>query len=391
MINALTVKNIAAFEELHIDFSPKINVIIGENSCGKTQLLKIAYALNFTQGKIADGSLSTKVQINDFLASKFVSLFKPDKEKVGAICNKYLAAKSPSSCLLTDGNDKEFGCEISSSRSTTVSVQGDHKLGAESGVFIPTKEVLSLLPAIANRQVEAGHLKALFDDTVLDLCYRLLVKPQEDIQKAINEDPRIGTLLPDLANAIGGLYEIDGANQHFAVGEYTEKSRSTSLSRQARIYSDGTILSFTQTKAGVLSTSMTAEGYRKIGILQRLLENGELSLSTGSPLFWDEPESNMNPKLMKSLVSCLLELSRNGKQIILASHDYVLLKWFDLLVDEGKDDHILYHSLHKNSENEKIEINTTNDYLAIYPNAIDETFEFLINSELDRSLGSIGQ
>ena len=38
MINRLTLKSFAAFEDLFIDFSPRINVIIGENSCGKTQV-----------------------------------------------------------------------------------------------------------------------------------------------------------------------------------------------------------------------------------------------------------------------------------------------------------------------------------------------------------------
>lgn len=40
---------------------------------------------------------------------------------------------------------------------------------------------------------------------------------------------------------------------------------------------------------------------------------------------------------MKDLVHVLLELARNGQQIILATHDYVLLKWFDLLMDKGKE------------------------------------------------------
>ncbi|WP_233249386.1 ATP/GTP-binding protein [Limnohabitans sp. Hippo3] len=63
------------------------------------------------------------------------------------------------------------------------------------------------------------------------------------------------------------------------------------------------------------------------------------------PLLWDEPESNLNPKLMRQLVEVLLELSRNGQQIILATHDYVLLKWFDLLMDKGKGDQVRFHVL----------------------------------------------
>ena len=40
MISHFHLKNFIAFAELAIDFSPGINIIIGENGTGKTQLLK---------------------------------------------------------------------------------------------------------------------------------------------------------------------------------------------------------------------------------------------------------------------------------------------------------------------------------------------------------------
>lgn len=390
MISKLELENFAAFKNLKLDFSPKINIIIGENSCGKTQLLKAAYALNFTQSKIAKGDISTKPQVNDELTSKLLGLFKPEEQKIGGLYHRMAESKTSAKLSINNGAGEKFGCEISSIRAGKVTVSGNHKLAADEGVFIPTKEVLSLLSAIANMQVDNKHLMALFDDTVFDLCHRLLAEPQNDLKNKLNVDPRLGMILPNLSGAIGGLYEIDGSEQRFIQGEYIEEARVSSKSKHASIYSDGTLLRFEPEKGGAISTTMTAEGFRKVGVLQRLLENGGLSLADDSPLFWDEPESNMNPKLMRMLVDTLLEMSRSGKQIILASHDYVLLKWFDLLRDEGKGDHILYHSLYK-GESGVIEVNTTSDYLDIYPNAIDDTFEFLINSELDRSIGDIGQ
>ena len=46
MITQLKLKSFAAFTELDIDFSPGINIIIGENGTGKTQLLKAILALS---------------------------------------------------------------------------------------------------------------------------------------------------------------------------------------------------------------------------------------------------------------------------------------------------------------------------------------------------------
>lgn len=52
MITHLQLKNFTAFTELAIDFSPGINIIIGENGTGKTQLLKAVQAMS---GSVTNG------------------------------------------------------------------------------------------------------------------------------------------------------------------------------------------------------------------------------------------------------------------------------------------------------------------------------------------------
>jgi hypothetical protein len=84
-------------------------------------------------------------------------------------------------------------------------------------------------------------------------------------------------------------------------------------------------------------------------------------------------------------VEILLELSRNGQQIILATHDYVLLKWFDLLVKKGQGDHIRFHAL--SSENGKVVVQSADDYRQLNSNAIANTFNDLYDEEIKRSLG----
>ena len=88
---------------------------------------------------------------------------------------------------------------------------------------------------------------------------------------------------------------------------------------------------------------------------------------------------------MKLLVEILLELSRNGQQIVLATHDYVLLKWFDLLVKKGLGDHIRFHAL--SSEGGKITVQSADDYRQLNSNAIANTFNDLYDEEIKRSLG----
>jgi hypothetical protein len=57
-------------------------------------------------------------------------------------------------------------------------------------------------------------------------------------------------------------------------------------------------------------------------------------LTPNNVLFWDEPEANLNPLLLRELAKVLVELARQGFQIILATHSMSLLKQFHILSRE---------------------------------------------------------
>ena len=141
---------------------------------------------------------------------------------------------------------------------------------------------------------------------------------------------------------------------------------------------------FLRNKQGNLEFTLLAEGIRKLGLLWLLIQNG--TLLSGSVLFWDEPETNLNPILFRAVVEILLELQRLGVQVFIATHNYVVLKEFDLC-KEGTDK-VVYHALHRTEEGE-ISCNTTPDYLSIQPNPIAEAFDTLYDREVERSLKSI--
>jgi len=142
---------------------------------------------------------------------------------------------------------------------------------------------------------------------------------------------------------------------------------------------------FLRNKQGNLEFSLLAEGTRKLGLLWLLIQNG--TLLQGSVLFWDEPETNLNPKLYGILMDILLELQRNGVQIFLATHDYVILKELDLR--KKNSDKIAFHSLFRDRDGGQIICNTINSYLDIHPNTIAEAFADLYDREVKRSLGGI--
>jgi len=372
MIKGIALENFAAFKKLELKFTSGINIIIGENSCGKTQILKSIYALSSEQN----------------ITDKLLGLFKPHNGNLSGLYHR--GGKGKASIIIEDSSGQfavtEFGPRMEAAKKESSIVNSGQP------VLLPTKEVLSLLPAIQATTASKEVLSALFDDSVIDLCHMLLSEPDGDLTEAVNNDPRLGGVIPMLVKAIGGKFEINGDEHSFVKGKFIEKTSSNiSKAQSAQAYSDFNNFEFKKEKSSETSVTMTAEGYRKIGLLQRLIDTGALVKGKTNILLWDEPESNMNPILMKLLVQCMLELTRNGQQIIIATHDYVLLKWFDLLINEKKGDHIKYHSLYRNKTDNSVEVMTTEEYLELKPNAIDEAFGNLIDQEIVNDMGELGK
>lgn len=97
-----------------------------------------------------------------------------------------------------------------------------------------------------------------------------------------------------------------------------------------------------------------AEGFRKFGLLWKLIRNGLLKKDT--ILFWDEPEANINPELLPVLVDLLLALQKNGVQIFIATHSYNLAKYFE--VKRHEPDSVIFHHLHKTENGVKVDSDT---------------------------------
>ncbi|MFA0284619.1 hypothetical protein AB4504_23645, partial [Vibrio sp. 10N.222.55.F12] len=103
-----------------------------------------------------------------------------------------------------------------------------------------------------------------------------------------NEDPRLGRIVPMLVNAIGGKFEINESEHVFVKGLFVEKGNSEiSKSQSADMYADFTQLEFRKAAKSETSVTMTAEGYRKIGLLQRLIHVGALAKGKANVLLWD--------------------------------------------------------------------------------------------------------
>ncbi|MBF0126165.1 MAG: ATP-binding protein [Magnetococcales bacterium] len=119
-----------------------------------------------------------------------------------------------------------------------------------------------------------------------------------------------------------------------------------------------------------LNLPLLAEGMRKLALIWLLIQNG--TLQSGSVLFWDEPEANLNPALMGKVVEIILELHRQGVQVFLTTHNDVLLKEFDLRM--RPDDQIHYLSLFRDNSG-AVAANSCDTHLGVDPNTISDTFK----------------
>ena len=331
-------EDFSVFDDLDLELSPGINVLVGANGTGKTHLMKACYA--------ACDISTTGVSLSE----KLVDVFLPSHRLLGRLAKRDGESKTATIQIFQD----ELEIRISFSRHGI----GRHSTRTNGGrswveshiesVYIPVKEMLANAPGFrslyARREI---HFEAVYAD-ILDRAY---LPPLRDPL-----DPSMTHLLTKLREAIGG---------------------------RVNIRDDEFLL---RTRQGTFEFTLLAEGIRKLGLLWLLIQNG--ALRDGSILFWDEPETNLNPKLYGVLMDVLLELQRHGVQVFFATHDYVILKELDL--QKKGDDQVAFHSLYRTPEG-RVACDTANSYLGIHPNAIAEAFSDIYDREIKRSLKGIAQ
>jgi AAA15 family ATPase/GTPase len=353
MISSIELENFTLFHELNVDLSPGINIIIGENGTGKTQFLKAAYAASSTLEQIGTASLEEDI-LKAKLTERLVSIFKPLDDKLGKLHRS--GAEANAKVKVNFSNENELALSFhNNSQGVGYSGEGNFTNTQMTPVFIPTKEVLSFMKGFTSLYQRYG---LSFDQTYQDICLSL------DLPEVRNEilQEKSKWAIDEINSVVGGKFVFSGG------GKVTFKSENNEY-----------------------STNVVAEGFRKAGMLARLLETGVIQPGISGALFWDEPESNLNPKLMEMLVSILLELSRNGLQIVLATHDYVFLKWFDLLADEKKGDQVRYHALYKDKVSKKIHIEQSENFKQLSENAISDSYSDLTKAQVKKNMGGLGQ
>ena len=78
MIESLKVSNYIVFENETFAFSPGLNVILGENSTGKSLLMKLAYSCAAVSHSMGKGDRKSKDELQRVMADKLKDVCMPD-------------------------------------------------------------------------------------------------------------------------------------------------------------------------------------------------------------------------------------------------------------------------------------------------------------------------
>ena len=333
MIEKLHIANFTAFRKADFQFVPGINVLVGANATGKTHVLKLLYAMQ---------QMHLFTSEAPYLHETLRAIFRPE------LLADLVRQGKRSKTATVDGtwNGETFQVRIQlNSRGGSLYKSGEWE-NVTRPVFIPVKEMLAHSVGFLSR-CDQSNLD--FDATHRDILSLALMPPLREGARREGGDP----LLDRIAVQMDGQLELHG-EQFYLEGEN-----------------------------GRLAMPMVSEGWRKLALLHRLIANG--SLTSGTVLYWDAPETTLNPSLMAAIVGWLYELARRGVQIFLTTHHYILLK--ELELQKRAEDTLRLFAMERNKQDGTVAVNPANAYAELSPDLIAAPFERIYDREIKRALG----
>lgn len=295
MIRMLSVEGFTVFSRKEsFSFVPGLNIIVGGNDSGKSHLMKLCY----TFSKWSNGG--SRRNLPEIWAEE--KRLRRDLLRVfGVQSLTHLTSRNGDGRATTLSASMEGSKAPLGTADTGCCFQADREGDGlsihpmpqryihENAIFLSPREVLSIYPCY----MQAGkRYPELLDSASWELC------------RALEDEPAPGCL------------PLPGALQH--VLNQIEELLSGHLCRLNGRF-------FLQ-RPGMepLELNLVAEGFKRIGALGLLLDNG--AIRPGSSLFWDEPEMNLNATHLPTLVSMMMGMCRAGVQLMLTTHSLFLLR-----------------------------------------------------------------
>ncbi len=329
MLQQISIKNLTVFPEATLKVGRHLNVFVGKNGTGKTHLLKLAYSVlaSSAEGRKSTAATPTKSIYQPRLAEKLVNVFRP--ETLGRLASRQRGrARCDISLAFANSDwDIDFSFAANSRSEVAIGKLPLTWLGV-SPVYLPTRELLTIYPGFVS--LYEGHHLA-FEETWRDTCLLLGAALQRGPREV-----RIKTLVEPLEEAMGGSIVLEDSGRFYL-----------------------------RNADGRMEMPLVAEGLRKLGMIARLIATG--GLSDKGFLFWDEPEANLHPAIVKGIANSILGLSAAGIQTFIATHSLFLLREIEILLFDRKREagaekvDVRFFGLHESDNGVTVEQGSTID------------------------------
>ncbi len=351
-VKSLKLSNFTVFEEIDFDFCDGINLFLGANGTGKTHILKAIYSFLKAGEEAAKRNIISEEFPGDVLNENFIDLFKPADSKLKHLIREKKNSKESIIALSDEKKTYEFRIydpKMNRAKHLTVTDTWDLPKTI-SCLFLPSGEGLAMYEGFTS-SYEKRELS--FDKTYYDLAKSLSATPLKKTPGFMND------VMRDFEKILGGEVILKG-NRFWL-----------------------------KTQDREIEAHLIAEGHRKLAMLLHLIYNGSLSHDT--ILFWDEPESHLNPKLIKKIADVVLTLAKQGLQIFLATHDYLLSSEISLEAEYHTNSKvpIKFFALSKESPLAPVKVQIGDSLPEIKENPILEEFAAHYEREQELSIKSL--
>ncbi|MEA2028171.1 MAG: AAA family ATPase [Campylobacterota bacterium] len=302
MIKEFSFKKFGPLNDIKCSDLSNINLIIGSNSTGKTFFLKALYSIIRSQEEYLRGD--DRRDFDEVLSDKLYWTFQVDK--LSDLVQKGSKNRLEASFSIEDNSSVVFEIGQDTHKKVNILHNNLSKRDANS-IFLPPKEVLTLSKVI----LKSGLLDRAFgfDATYVDLVLAL----HNPTQKGRNYDT-FKTSRNNLEKMFKGKIEFDTKQDKWVYKRGNSK----------------------------FSINTTAEGIKKIAILDTLL--GNRYLTPQSVIFIDEPESALHPVAISELLEIIYLLSQQGIQFFIATHSYFVVKKLYLIAKKNNIDIPIFKS-----------------------------------------------
>ncbi len=286
----LELQKFTTFRHAEFEFSPGINVFVGENSTGKSHVMKLLYS---TLQKFETAGPMNKTAMVEELKQKLAAVFRPNQGRIGRLVQRGVGRDH---ARVVISRTEGARLELNLTTLGRLDAKATSWVPAPKSIFLPSREVLSMYEGFIGAYSER---KLSFDETYFDACVALSSSPLRGPR-----GEKAAALIAPIVAALGGKVTRDGDVFYVNLG------------------------------GKKMEAHLVAEGLRKIASLAYLVQNG--ALIENGILFWDEPEANLNPKLITRVSEFLRSIADYGVQVFIATHDYLLTQKLSLAVEYGK-------------------------------------------------------